>query len=359
MKKFRIAVDAMGGDHAPAIPVKGALEAARELGVKVLLVGREEDLRAELARHSTRDLDCELVPAADVIGMEEKPLSAIRQKRQSSIAVAVRLVRETGADGMISAGNTGAVMATSKIFLGTLTGVDRPALMAVIPNLRGPGTLLDVGANLDIKPVHYLHFAAMGYLYSHLILGIPDPRVGLMSTGEEETKGTETLREAYSLLRNSGLNFIGNIEGKDVFSGVADVIVCDGFTGNVSLKVMESTAEMISHFLKQEARESFLTRLGFFLARSTFRKFRQRIDYSEYGGAPLLGVKGAIVVCHGRSSPKAIQNGIRVAMEFVKNRVAERIQEEIHRLSPIPNRSVGDLTPPEIGQTVPVEGGKG
>lgn len=358
MSLFRVAVDVMGGDHGPRITIAGALAAARHHRIKVLLVGREEDIRPELNRRSHAGLEVECVPAPETIGMEESPIPAIRKKKKSSIAVAARLIRDGLADGMVSAGNTGAVMAAAKLILGTIPGIDRPALTAVIPSRKGRTVILDVGANLDIKPLHYLQFAGMGYLYSQLVLGIEQPRIGLLTVGEEETKGPENLREAFGLLRESGLNFIGNIEGKGVFSGQADVIVCDGFLGNVSLKIMESTAEMILRFLIDEARTTLRGRLGFLIARSTLRKFRKRIDYAEYGGVPLLGMKGSVVVCHGRSSPRAIENAIRVGADFVRNRVVERIQEEIPKLSK-QFREGANSSFPRTAEGVPAGGDEG
>lgn len=353
-----MAIDVMGGDHAPHIPIAGALQAARQDRFRVLLVGDEDRIRRELSGAGTAGLDVRIVPAPETIGMDESPLLAVRRKKDSSIAVAARLIRDGEADGMVSAGNTGAVMATATLILRTIPGVDRPALMAVIPNLRGLSVLLDVGANLELKPLHYLQFAGMGHLYSRLILGVETPRVGLLSIGEEESKGPEELREAARQLRDSGLNFIGNIEGKEIFNGGADVIVCNGFTGNLALKVMESTADMIAQFLRGEASGSWLTRLGFFLARPTFRKFRKRIDYAEYGGVPLLGIRGCVVIGHGRSSPRAIYNAIRVGADFVNNRVIERIQEEIPRLgNSSPAEDLGSL--PKTAEGAPGGGGEG
>jgi glycerol-3-phosphate acyltransferase PlsX len=353
-----MAVDVMGGDHGPDIPISGALRAARQEGIRILLVGEEAGIRKELSTASVRGLDVEVVPATETIDMDESPLLAVRRKKNSSIAVAARLVRDGLADGMMSAGNTGAVMATATLILRTIPGVDRAALMAVFPNLQGLTALLDVGANLELKLVHYLQFAGMGHLYCRLILGVPEPRIGLLSIGEEETKGPEELREAARILRESELNFIGNIEGKEIFSGHADVIVCNGFTGNIALKVMESTAEMIAKFLRGEAAGSWLTRLGFFLARPTFRKFRKRVDYAEYGGVPLLGIRGCVVIGHGRSSVRAFHNAIRVGADFVDNRVIERIQEEIPRLGNA-SGGAGPSTLPRAAEATPGRGGKG
>jgi len=324
-----IALDAMGGDHAPASVVEGAVLAAREMGHKLLLVGRREEVERELARHETagvREL-LSVVDARDVIEMHEPPVLALRQKKHSSIRVACHLVREGAAAGVISAGNTGAVMVTAKVVMGTLLGIERPAVMAVLPNLRGRSVWLDVGANLDPRPEHLLQFAVMGQIYAREILGVADPRVGLLSVGEEESKGTTVTKEALALLRGSRMNVVGNVEGRDIFNGNADVIVSDGFTGNVSLKAIESVAEMLAVLLRQEIQGGWSSKLGYLLARGAFARFKKKIDYAEYGGMPLLGVKGSAIICHGRSSPKAIKNAVRVAAEVIEARVNDRIQD--------------------------------
>ncbi|HKN46640.1 MAG TPA: phosphate acyltransferase PlsX [Candidatus Polarisedimenticolia bacterium] len=329
-----IAVDAMGGDFAPAHPVAGAVLAAREFGTRIALVGRAVEVEAELGRLGARGLPIEIVNATEVVEMDESPVNAFRRKKDSSIRVASLLVREGRAHGVVSAGNTGAVMTTVKMICGVLEGIERPALCAVVPNLKGHSVWLDVGANIDCRPEHLVQFAVMGHLYSREVLGVENPRVGLMSVGEEDTKGNEVTREAFRVLRDAPLNFIGNVEGRDIFNGKADVIVCDGFIGNVSLKAVESVAEAIVHFLKEEIGKSFRAKMGYLLARPAFRSFRKKVDYAEYGGVPLLGVRGAAIICHGGSSARAVKNAVRVALDFNRNRVNDRIHDEIARITP-------------------------
>jgi glycerol-3-phosphate acyltransferase PlsX len=331
--EITIALDAMGGDYAPAHPVAGAVLAAREYGARILLVGRQAEVEAELRRHDTRGLDIGIVHAGEVVGMDEPPVTAFRRKKDSSIRIASTLVRDGRAQGVVSAGNTGAVMTTVKMICGVLEGVERPALCAVVPNLKGHSVWLDVGANIDCRAEHLVQFALMGHLYAREGLGVASPRVGLMSIGEEDSKGNEVTREAFRTLKDAPLNFIGNVEGRDIFNGEADVIVCDGFIGNVSLKAVESAAEAIVHFMKEELSRSLLARLGYLLARPAFRNFRRKIDYAEYGGVPLLGVRGAAIICHGGSSARAIKNAVRVTMEFVRNRINDRIHDAIGRLA--------------------------
>jgi len=325
----RIAVDAMGGDHAPAAVVEGSLAAAREWGHRILLVGREDAIRAEMKRLQARDDEMEVVHAPETIEMHEPPVLALRRKKHSSIRIGAHLVREGRADGFVSAGNTGAVMACAKVSIGTIHGIDRPAVTAVLPNLHGRSVWLDVGANVDCKPSHIRQFAVMGSIYAREVLGVTNPRVGLLSVGEEDTKGNDLTKEVFKDLRSATLNFIGNVEGRDIFNGNCDVIVCDGFTGNVSLKAIESVAEMLVIFLKHELRSSVVARVGLALARPALKRFRRTIDYAEYGGFPLLGVKGAVIIGHGRSSPKAIKNAIRACAETAASRVNDRIQEVI------------------------------
>lgn len=325
-----IALDAMGGDHAPGCVVDGAILAAREYGHRLVLVGRRAVLEQELGRHALVNGIARLISiedAADVIEMHESPVLALRQKKHSSIRVACHLVREGLASGVISAGNTGAVMVTAKVVLGTLHGVERPGVMAVLPNLKGLTVWLDVGANVSPRPEHLLQFAVMGQIYSREILGVKEPRVGVLSIGEEETKGNAVTKEVLRLLRGSPMKFIGNVEGRDLFNGRVDVVISDGFTGNVSLKAIESVAEMLAVMLKQEIRASWMSRLGYVFARGAFSRFKKKVDYAEYGGMPLLGVKGSAIICHGRSSAKAIKNAVRVAAEVIESRVNDRIEE--------------------------------
>jgi glycerol-3-phosphate acyltransferase PlsX len=329
---MRIAVDAMGGDHAPQVNVDAAVAAAREFEIPSLLVGRASRLAKLLAESGYRGSDIEIVDAPEVVTMDDPATAAVRGKRNSSIRVAANCVRDGRAQGLVSAGHTGAAMVSAKMVVGTIEGVDRPALAAVIPNLSGHCLLLDVGANPDAKTQHFKEFAVMGSLYAQLAFGRESPSIGLMSIGEEDTKGTDRTKEAFKVLKEAGLNFIGNVEGRDVFDGNVDVIVTDGFTGNVILKVSEALGEMVEKLLREEIKKTLQASVGFLLSRSAFRSFKQRLDYSEYGGAPLLGVKGCVIICHGRSSAKAIKNAIRFAAEFSRQGVAEKIQASIAEL---------------------------
>src|SRR5689334_1071159 len=330
---IRIAVDAMGSDHAPAVEVDGAVQAAAQYGVSIVLVGQEDRIRETLARHDTSGLSIDVVHASEVITMDDAAATAVRRKRDSSIRVAVRLMRDGMASGVVSAGNTGAVMATSKLVMGTLPVVDRPALSTVLPTQKGkPAILLDVGANVDCKPFHLEQFAIMGDIYSRAIFGIRRPRVGLLSIGEEDSKGNEVTKEAFKSLKQAPINFIGNVEGRDIFKGEVDVIVCDGFTGNVALKLSEGLIETFTAMLGQELRKTIQAQVGYVLAKRAFTDFRRRLDYSEYGGAPLLGINGITIVCHGRSNANAIKNAIRVANEFCKHNVNSAIDSEFKKL---------------------------
>lgn len=326
-----IAVDAMGGDYAPKPEVEGAIRAARSLNVSVILVGREEVLRQELDRHPDwRDLPIQIVHASEVVTMEDSAARALRTKRDSSIRVATRLVRDGVANGLVSAGNTGAVMATAKTCLGMLAGVERPALASAFPTVLGrPAVLLDVGANVDSTPRMLSQFALMGEVYSRVIFRTKQPRVGLLSIGEEDHKGNDLTRSASALIKGMPINFVGNVEGRDVFSGSVDVIVCDGFIGNVVLKVSEGLAEAIKHMLQESLEATITRKIGYVLSRQAYTDFKKRLDYSEYGGAPLLGVKGVCIICHGRSNANAIKNAIRVAAEFADGRINRHIAGEL------------------------------
>src|SRR5262244_1120013 len=333
MPDFKIAVDAMGGDHAPSSEIEGALQAAAQFGIPIVLVGQEERVQSLLRKHDTTGLSIDVVHASEVITMDESAATAARKKKDSSIRVAARLMREGGVAGVVSAGNTGAVMATVKMVLGTLPVVDRPALSTVLPTQKGkPAILLDVGANVDCKPHHLEQFAVMGDIYSRAIFGIRRPRVGLLSIGEEDSKGNELTKEAFKSLKRASINFIGNVEGRDIFKGDVDVIVCDGFTGNVALKLSEGLIETFSAMLRQELQKTLTAKVGYIFAQNAFRQFRRRLDYSEYGGAPLLGVKGITIVCHGRSNANAIKNAVRVAEEFCKHNVNRMIEAEFTKL---------------------------
>ncbi|HLG21980.1 MAG TPA: phosphate acyltransferase PlsX [Candidatus Manganitrophaceae bacterium] len=326
---MKIALDAMGGDHAPGAVVEGAVIAAREFGVEIILVGDEKEVQKELSKHSARDLPLSVVHAPQKVEMDESPSSVVRKKRDSSIWIATELVKKSEAAAVISAGNTGASMATALFILGPLAGVERPAIATTLPTLTGASVMIDVGANVDCKPLHLFQFAIMGSIYAREILGVPRPKVGLLSIGEEDTKGNELTKEAFKMLKGSSLGFIGNVEGRDVYTGAADVIVCDGFIGNVALKISEGLSDAMIQFLRREITSSALGKLGYFLLKSSFRNFRKKVDYAEYGGAPLLGVDGISVICHGRSPARAIKNAIRVAKESYHRGVNRSIKEQI------------------------------
>ena len=324
----------MGSDHAPHAEIDGALAATRDLGVRVILVGQPEKLEPELKRCGWRgdgDKGIELVEAAEVIGMGEPVMISVRRKKKSSLRVGTRLVADGKADGFVSAGNTGAAMATAKMVIGTLPGVDRPALAALIPTKsHKPTLLLDVGANSECKPHHLVQFAIMGDAYSRAVLGTVRPVVGLMSIGEEEAKGNDLTKEAFPLLRDLGsLNFMGNVEGRDVFSGHVDVIVTDGFTGNVMLKLSEGLTDAMLSMIKRELTSSAVTKAGAVLAKPAFKNIKKRLDYSEHGGAPLLGVQKIVVIGHGSSNARAIRNAIRSVKEFSEHGASQRIEKGI------------------------------
>ena len=330
---IKIAVDAMGGDSAPHVEVLGAVQAVREYQVGVILVGPEPRLREELKKHDVEGLPIEIVQASEAITMEEAVATALRKKKDSSIRVAAKLVRDGEAAGVVSAGNTGACMAVTKRVLGTLPMVDRPVLAAVIPTSKGrPALLLDVGANVDCKPTHLLQFAIMGEIFARSILGINRPKVGLLSIGEEESKGNELTKEVFPLLKAAPVNFVGNIEGRDVFRGDVDVIVCDGFVGNVALKLGEGLTDMFTVLLKKDLSKHLTSKIGALLSRQAFQSFKAKIDYSETGGAPLLGVQGVVIICHGSSNAKAIKNAIRVASECCFSHMNERIEQGVKAL---------------------------
>ncbi len=327
--KGPIAVDAMGGDGAPGAVVQGVLEAVSVLGIPVLLVGPQKRLRRELGRFRMLPSGLELVDAPDVVGMQDPPVSVLRGKKRSSLNLCAELVHDGTARAMVTAGNTGAAWVAAKAALGMIDGVDRPALAAVVPKSVGQTLILDVGANVECKPHQLVQFAVMGSLYATGVLGVKSPRVGLMSVGEEESKGGPRARERNNLLKSAGIRFIGNVEGGDVFNDTVDVIVCDGFTGNVILKVAEGFGEMVVGMLMDEARQSPMYGAGLLMAKGAFRNLRHKVDYSEYGGAPLLGVNGACLVGHGRSSAKAIRNAIRFAESYAASGVIETIGDTI------------------------------
>jgi len=342
-----IALDAMGSDRAPKPEIEGAMLAARQYGLRVLLVGPEEVVKTELGRHpAAARLPIEVVHAGEVITMEDK-VEAIRAKRDSSMRVGLRLVREGQAAGFVTAGNTGAAMATAKVVLGAVPGVDRPALAAVFPTAPGnPAMLLDVGANVDCTPQNLEQFAVMGDVYFRAMYrnmfgnmygkrpGTPGPRVGLLSIGEEESKGNELTREAFVLLKQLPLNFVGNVEGRDLYNGKVDVIVADGFVGNVALKISEGVANLVRTVLKESLKATITSQVGALLSRSAFIDFKKRLDHTEYGGAPLLGVKGACIITHGSSNANAIKNAVRVAAEFSERGINGSIERGLAAVRP-------------------------
>ena len=335
---IKIAVDGMGSDNSPHSEVEGAVQAAKDYGVHVILVGKEAVL-GPLLKTKMRGASVELRNATEVIAMDESPTAALRKKRDSSIRVAADLVRSGEAIGLVSAGNTGAVMAISKMVIGAVPGVDRPALATVLPTLKGHVVLLDVGANVDCKPHHLVQFAIMGHLFSKKIVGVASPRVGLMSVGEEESKGNDLTKEVYKALKELRLNFIGNVEGRDIYNGRADVIVCDGFTGNVALKTSEGLIEAVVQLLKEELASNLQAMVGALLSKQSFKRLKKRLDYSEYGGAPLLGLRGVSIICHGRSSGNAIKNAIKVAKEFAENQVNEKLETELNHVGSYARRN--------------------
>lgn len=331
---MRIAVDAMGGDHAPESPVAGAVLAARELGAQVVLVGDEAVVRPVLERHGSPE-GVTIVHAPEAITMDEPAAIAVRKKRHSSIHEGARLVRAGEVRGFVSAGNTGAVMAVVKVIVGTLAGVDRPALAVILPTQAGHAVVLDVGANLEPRPHQLLQFAVMGYHFAGEVLGIATPRVGLLSIGEEEGKGNDLIRGTHAMLRASKLNFVGNVEARDLYAGRCDVVVCDGFTGNVLLKSSEAAVDTMRALLREEFLRTGMGRVAALLARGAFERLRRRVDYAEYGGAPLLGVRGLTIIGHGRSSPAAIRNAVRVAMGHAEHGVNRRIEEALASLAAV------------------------
>jgi glycerol-3-phosphate acyltransferase PlsX len=325
---MKIAVDAMGGDHGPLPNVEGSLQAAKHLGVEVVLVGDESLLRDQLKRLGS-DPRVTIRHASQVVEMHDSPAQVARRKRDSSIWVATELVKAGEADAVVSAGITGASMVAAFFLLGVLKGVERPAIAATLPTLTGTAIMLDVGANVDCSAQDLLQFALMGNEYVKHLFGKPEPRVGLLSIGEEDSKGNEVTKEAFALLKASPINFAGNVEGRDVYSGAADVIVCDGFIGNVALKISEGVADTIKKLLMKEIAGSRLGRLAYVFVAGPLLRLRRRIDYAEFGGAPLLGVNGVSIICHGRSSAKAIRNAIGRAKALVESRLNELIQQDI------------------------------
>jgi len=313
---MKIALDGMGGDRGPSVAAEGAVRAANELGLEILLVGQEDVLKRELAKHTYGGDKISVRHAPEVVGMDDSPVAPIRSKKESSISVAANLVKDGEAQAIVSAGNTGAAVCAASFKLGLLKGIERPGISIVFPTSDGGNALMiDAGANIDPKPMHLLQYGFMADAYCRCILGKSNPRVGLLSIGEEETKGTGFIKGAHKLLDDTRLNFIGNVEGRDIFTGVCDVVLCDGFVGNVVLKVSESLAGAVGILLKSV------------LCRSTFEALKKELDYAEYGGAPLLGVNGTCIISHGSSSARAIRNALRVAFEFNNQQVNKHIVE--------------------------------
>ena len=326
---MKIALDAMGGDTAPETTVAGAIRAARELPVDVVLIGNQAVIEQQLARYHKRPSNLSIMHASEAIGMDESPVASVRKKRDSSINVGIHRLRDGQVDAFVSAGNTGAVVSAATLLLGLLPGVERPGIGILLPGIRDDTFLIDAGANIDPKPSHLLQYGQMGEAYMRFVMGKAHPNVGLLNVGEEDTKGTDFIKQTFGLLEQSGVNFVGNVEGRDIFLGTCDVIVCDGFVGNVALKTAESLAHAISQVLKRALSRSVITKIGAFLSRSAFKALRQEIDYAEHGGAPLLGVNGVCIIAHGASSAKAIKNAIRVAYESVRHDVNRHLVDAI------------------------------
>lgn len=324
-----IAIDVMGGDFGPSVVIPGALKAAREENLALLLVGRDVDIREELEKHPHEDLEIEIVHTDDVAEMSDKPSHILRRKKNTSILMACNLVKENRAQGVVSAGHTGVTLASAMFSIGRIKGIDRPGLGSVIPREGLPLILIDVGANIDSKPRHLVQFAIMADIFAKHILNIENPTVGLLNIGEEQGKGTAQVNEAYNLLKKTSLNFIGNIEGRDLFTDRVNIAVCDGFVGNIALKLCEGLGKAITRGLKRELSKGFFSRLGALLAKSAFKRLIRRYDYEEYGGAPLLGLKGCVIVCHGSSPSKSICQATKMAAQFISMNIVEKIKEQV------------------------------
>ena len=325
---MKVAVDAMGGDYGPRVVVQGALSAAKEFDIEVLLVGKEEVLKREYDRFNHNNGRVRIVNASEFIGMGEGVLS-LRRKKRTSIQVGTQLVKEREADAFVSMGNTAAVVYISRKVLGSLEGVERPGLSLLVPTLSGMTLLIDVGANVNCSPLHLEQFAIMGKIFMENVLSLKNPRIGLMSVGEEQSKGNDLTKEAYKKLSASPLNFIGNVEGKDIYSGRADVIVSDGFTGNVALKASEGMIDSVMRAVRRELMGNLFAKIGYVLLKRNLKKIYRRVDYSEYGGAHLLGINGVCIIGHGRSNPVAVKNAVRLAKDYVVGKIQEKIAKEI------------------------------
>jgi glycerol-3-phosphate acyltransferase PlsX len=329
---MKVAVDAMGGDFGPRVTVEGAIKASREYKTEVLLVGVEDLIKKEFDKFNHSQSNVTIINAAEAIDMGEGILS-IRRKKKSSIRIGAQLVKDGEADAFVSMGNTAAVVYISKKILGALKGVEKPALSLLIPSIKGLTLLIDVGANVNCRPHHLEQFAVMGHTFMGSVMGIKKPRIGLMSVGEEKVKGNELTKEVFERLQDSPLNFIGNVEGKDIYSGKADVIVSDGFTGNVALKVSEGVVETFSYFARTEIMKNFFAKIGLFLMKRNLKRIYKKVDYTEYGGAQLLGINGVCIIGHGRSNSNAVKNAIGLAKDFVLNKVQDKIQHDIVELA--------------------------
>jgi glycerol-3-phosphate acyltransferase PlsX len=339
---LRIALDAMGGERGPEEMVAGAVQAVKESDLNVTLTGDKNLLNRILRKHPEAGSRVEVVHSTQVIAMDESPFEAIRRKKDSSIVKAFDLVKSGNADAAVSAGNSGATMASAIRSLGRLNNVSRPGIASIFPTLKKPLVIMDVGANVDCRPQHIFQFGVMASAFSNNLFGIEKPSIGLLSIGEEGGKGNVLVKSAHELFQKSSLNFLGNVEGRDIFQGNVDVIVCDGFIGNITLKVSEGLAEAIITMLKNEMAKSFMAKVGYRLAKHAFDSFRKRVDYAEYGGAPLLGLNGTGIVCHGRSNAKAIMNAIKVAAEMVRNNVNEHITQLLDEFHAIQTDETND-----------------
>lgn len=322
----------MGGDRAPSHEISGAILAARQWQIPIILVGQSKLIEAELANQDLQGLDVRVEHADEVVGMHDSASDAVRKKKNSSIRVAFDLVKQGVADAVVSTGNSGATMAAGMFVLKRIPGIDRPAIATVVPNLKDHTLILDVGGNVDCKPPHLVQFALMGSVYASQMLAKSSPRVGVLSNGEEESKGNDLTREASQALSRTSLNYVGYSEGRDIYNGNIDVVVCDGFVGNVVLKVSEGLAEAMSRMLKQELSSRFLSKLGYLLVKPSFKAFRKKVDYAEYGGAPLLGIQGTAMICHGSSSPRAIMNAIKMAHDSETHQISQKLSERLEEI---------------------------
>ena len=322
----------MGGDNSPRHEVDGAVKAARRWQIPIVLVGQSEIVAEELAKHDTQGLDIRIEHASEVVGMQDSASDAVRKKKDSSIRVSFNMVKEGRANAVVSTGNSGATMAAGMFVLKRIPGIDRPAIATLVPNLEDQTLVLDVGGNVDCKPLHLVQFALMGSVYVAQMLGKTKPRIGLLSNGSEESKGNELTREANQILKRTSLNYVGYTEGRDIYNANVDVVVCDGFVGNVVLKVSEGLAEAIGAILREEFSSRFLSKLGYLLARPALKAFKKKVDYAEYGGAPLLGVQGTAMICHGSSNPQAIMNAIKMAHDSETHQVISKMSERLEEL---------------------------